>query len=188
MEKHEREQFGPYGYHGNHIGHFALHMLAELSEPKSAELDDIAIWDESDKRAYDHFVEMDTGVRLLEPSDDVAGEDLGDLYRIFERLRLALPLSESERRWLQSEPRLSAEDLPQAIAGETAEVMEAGQLRVIQGRELSRRWWAWRRECQEFAWSGALTETREALIVLANRLVTSRHWPHEYSRWRIVEE
>lgn len=176
----EYERYGPFGYHGNDVGTFAISMLEELLESKQVTRprNSAAVaWDKGDRRAFNSFQELDTGIKFIEPAREVDGSDLGDLHRTFGRLHAALPFTEPERAWLWG---ANGRDAPEGLVGEAAEIMAGGVLRVVQGRDLVRRWWAWRRETDEFAGQGSLDEARQTLGMLAETLVTEPNWPREY--------
>lgn len=170
------ERYGPYGSHGNEIGQDAIRLFSILSEVPTHDNPPYK-WDKADYDAYHIFTELDTGLRFLEPSPEVEGDEIGDLHRAFERLHMALPFSEAERHWLRERPRRYEPDIAGAIWGQADEIMQDGLIRVVQGRELVRRWWAWRREVEEFAGQGALEETQQALGEIITTLVSDSNWP-----------
>lgn|SRR5260221_3013653 len=175
------EQYGPWGSYGNSVGRSAILMLKELMEPKSARLQgrEPAAWDRSDKSALVRLKDLDFTIELIEPAPDpvVDGGEISALFQTFGRLHAALPFAEAEREWLL---RKSEDEWPDGIIGEAAEIMSGGIRRVVQGRELVRRWWAWRRETDEFTGQGSLDEARQTLGVLADTLVIEPNWPREY--------
>jgi hypothetical protein len=175
------EQHGPWGSFGSALGRSVILVLRELMDPKSAgpQSREPATWDRSDKSALVRLKDLEGNIGFIEPAPDpvISGTDIYNLFQEFGRLHTALPFSEAERAWLLGKDE---QDLPDGIIGDSAEIMSGGILRVVQGRELVRRWWAWRREADEFAGQGSLDEARQALGVLANTLVIEPNWPLEY--------
>jgi hypothetical protein len=181
----EFRDYGPYGGFGSEAGEFAIDMLGELLKPKPLTLrrdsgNDPVSLDRSDQSAIRMLHEMNSVLHFMETEQEA---ELRPVYRAVARLHGALPFSEAERTWL-GEKEWSSADMTDDLMGETAEIMSGGVLRVLQGRELVRRWWAWRRQTNEFAGQGSLDEACRQLGVLAERLVIERHWPLEYPDMR----
>jgi hypothetical protein len=83
---------------------------------------------------------------------------------LLHNLHVALPFGEAERQWMSSncfEPN----DVKRR---QEIHIVSAGLRRVVYGRDLLRRWWAWRRETDEFGGQGTLELTREALRGLSD--------------------
>lgn len=111
----------------------------------------------------------------------------------------ALPFDDTERRWavdvferelgggggVAHERRAATE----RFRATEDELTIDGVAQVVSGRELGRRWWAWRRNADEFAERGSLDDARAALRGLTellsprDRNPAHRGWPHEV-RWR----
>jgi hypothetical protein len=81
----------------------------------------------------------------------------------------ALPFSEGERRWLSQ----VCNDTPEVPVAEEmfrleeAEVITAGVRRTVKGGDLTRRWWSWRRQTDEFIGQGSLDAARLGLDSIA---------------------
>jgi hypothetical protein len=178
----EWERYGPFGAGGNEVGNYAISLLAGLRKPTLADTFlQSPQWDEGDVDTFEDLADLDTGIRFIGPAPDLDGGDIGDLHRDFKRLFAAVPFTEGERRWMYEPPtdQRRARGLDELV-GRTDEIMEAGVLRVVQGRDLARRWWAWRRERDEFAGQGSLHEARDALGAIALKLVSDAHWPGQH--------
>jgi hypothetical protein len=176
------EEYGPYGHWGNSVGHSAILVLEQLLEPKvEARLpgSEPVMWERSDKSALVRLKDLDWSIELIEPAPDpvVDGHDIRELFKTFGRLHAALPFSEAERAWLLAKDE---QNWSEGLIGEAAEIMSAGVRRVVQGRDLVRRWWAWRRDTDEFAGQGGLDEARQALGIIADTLVIEAQWPRNY--------
>jgi hypothetical protein len=182
----EFEQYGPFGSLGHEVGETALAVLGELVKP--AEHTSHGIWSKSDRSAFDSLRYLDTGVPLIaHDSEEVVGSDLAELHRTFARLRTALPFSEAEREWLASDRNMSLRKRgqePEIYLGFTEEIMSGGIVRVLQGRDLVRRWWAWRRETEEFTDQASLHEARLALSSLAEVLIIESVRPPHFETVR----
>ncbi|HET7590960.1 MAG TPA: hypothetical protein VFK14_12360 [Solirubrobacterales bacterium] len=174
------------------MGENAIDMLAGLLEPvHTFPSDRLVVWAKNDGIALGSMVELETGIRFIDPHEDVDGGEIADLHRAFGRLYTALPLSEAERLWLfdpikkrpwrEGQPSIIE---PTTLIGVTDEIVSAGLRQVIQGREVVRRLSDWRRETAEFAGQGTLDEARQALGDIATTLVTEANWPSEHEALR----
>jgi hypothetical protein len=167
----EYQQWGLYGYLGHDTGEYALRVLDALLEPVPLERprSQPFTWEECDKDAMNFLQQFDTGIWLLGPAPDpyLDGGDQADFYRAIGRFHAALPFGEPERHWLFKNMDLKEE----THLGKAEEIMSGGLLRVVQGRDLVRRWWAWRRETDEFAGQGSLNAARAELIEIADTLI-----------------
>ncbi len=83
----------------------------------------------------------------------------------------ALPFSGAERRWitdtLRGIPKKERRARQTIVSQEAAEIMVAGVRRVTKGTDLTRRWWAWRRQTDEFEGQGSFDATICALDSIA---------------------
>lgn len=94
------------------------------------------------------------------------------LYDLLGTYGAALPYAEPERRWLA---RIAA-DVPlrsyvykevEHIRQQTGELMIAGVRRDVDGNELTRRWWAWRRGIDDYAGQESVQVACDALYALS---------------------
>jgi hypothetical protein len=170
-------RYSPFGAGGYEVGNDAILLLDELQRPVSPESGGPLCWDETDVDAFENLVQLDIGIRFISPDPDMDGVGVFDLHGNFQDLFGAVPFTEGERRWMYEPPADRYERGLGELVGKTGEIMEAGVLRVVQGRDLARRWWAWRRECDEFAGQGGLTQAREALGSMSLKLVREAYWP-----------
>jgi hypothetical protein len=184
------EKYGPFGLFGAEVGVRAMHLLEEFVKPLSA-LDtpkrpDRYPWTESDIWSFECFRELDTTTRFLEVHEDVDGEELMELHRTFAKLRTSLPITEAEREWLWSSRRPKGPE-PECYIGVTDEIVSGGLIQVIQGRDLVRRWSAWRRGQDEFTGQAqtGLERAREAASTLAEVLLIESRRPPEYAAIRV---
>jgi hypothetical protein len=106
------------------------------------------------------------------------------LHRDFHHLLAATPFSEGERRWIYETPNQRRGQGLEELVGKATEIMEAGVYGTVSGRDLARRWWAWRRESQEFAGQNSLGEARGSLGNIALKLVNEPNWPVPHRRLR----
>lgn len=174
------ERYGEFGAGGHDVGSYAISLFVELQGERDARSGS-AQWDEDDVDAFEDLAELDIGRRFIEPEPGLDGSKIGELHRSFQQLFAAVPFTEAERRWMY-EPRTDRrhERGLEELIGSTAEIRDAGLLRVVSGRDLARRWWAWRRECDEFAGQGSLDEARNALGIIGLKLVKDDHWPVQH--------
>lgn len=152
--------YGPYGPNGREVALAAAHLLDNLLAPKASltfRPFERPRWDSDDLKGFEDFIEVDSGVAFLEPAPDpiVSGDRLAQLFRNVRELNASLPFREGERHWLiaawlaNREPKPSARVEAVAEAEDTT-VISAGLRQDLDGRDLVRRWAAWRREEHEF--------------------------------------
>jgi hypothetical protein len=85
----------------------------------------------------------------------------------------ALPFSEGERRWLTNACN-NFEECPVAeevIREDYGEIVSGGLRRVIQGGDLIRRWWSWRRHTDEFQGQDTVTVAKIGLARIAQQFM-----------------
>jgi hypothetical protein len=179
-------EYGPYGSTGDEVGSVAICFLdshfADRARLSANPEDDPLSWSKADSSTFDHLCTLETGIKFIEPDPDVDGSDIEDLHFQFARLHAALPFSEPEREWLLAHTGREDGELPTTLVGKTAEVMSEGVLQVLQGRDLVRRWWAWRRAAFEFKDQGSLEEACLTLGGIAETLVMGHNRPREWPR------
>jgi hypothetical protein len=160
-----RQQFGPIG------GEIAYHAegLIDYMAPDSDSSSDPLEWQKADALALENWLEIEEAVPLLDVFDDVGGEDRRKLHDTLHAFHTALPFNEAERGWLGrtynkvNQIDGSAKDAPRLIEGHEDRIMMAGVRRIVSGRDLMRRWIAWRREADEYEGQGSIDQARDAL-------------------------
>jgi len=163
----------PYSDTGYSAGHNAFLLLANLCEPLDEHgyynMDDGSrnSWHAADGEALTNYAELEWYVRHIRATDEVSVEEMGDFVIKLHALRQALPLTEAERNWI-IDPSLGTVDaheehIVESIGIHEPELVSAGVRRVVSGRDIMRRWLAWRRETDEYAGQGTLDLAREAL-------------------------
>jgi hypothetical protein len=111
--------------------------------------DGLPTWSPSDHSAFSTYSDFRYTLDYIEPHDET-GEELWHAVDLFHA---ALPFSEGERRWFLDarQAAWSAEveefvtSFPENIAGAETTITSNGLHQIIKGRELIRRWTAWRR-------------------------------------------
>jgi hypothetical protein len=130
-------------------------------------------WVTSDKLAFHgwYSLEVDLLDALAEP-----GLDRTQVYDILNQVtdfRQTLPFDNGEASWLFNAyaPIFFRGDAISVIRQrKPEEIVSCGLRRVVDGRELLRRWWAWRRETDEYRGQGTIDLARAALRALAAKL------------------
>ncbi len=115
----------------------------------------------------------------LTPSYRAPLKELADTYHG------ALPYVEPERSWLvrsrdeswerqRNDPdrRPGPMETVPGIKLAEGEIVSAGRVVRVTGRDLLRRWWSWRRGVDEFEGEGTLNLARETLVKIGELLVT----------------
>jgi hypothetical protein len=186
-------QEGPYGRDGDEGGEHALQLLENLLAPKTPmpfAPDETPRWDETDRRGFDYLYALHGDMDCIDPSWEMNGPGTGELTEPWHHLTAALPFSEGERYWMidaQHKHRRRHRDpgvpLPKSLITVETTVMSGGLRQAVRGRDLVRRWAAWRREADEFAGQGGLTTALFLLDHLAYELV-----PAEFSKPDLREQ
>jgi hypothetical protein len=202
----------PYGVAGYSIGRSAQFFRGALVPKRtpSPSAHRHRYWSEQDHDSFRSALSIERTSRRLRMSPDVPPEQrqgiADQLLGTLATLREALPYSEAERRWLvdtrvrheeRKVPfinqhgtsgfvRPPASELLQDLKATEGEIVSAGIHQIIQGRDLARRWWSWRRQTDEFADQGSRDIAHTALNDLSDMLVPlyEKHvdagvpWPH----------
>jgi hypothetical protein len=178
--------YSPYGPAGEELQFDAMRLLDNLLAPK-AEMafgpGETPQWTKDDDSAFWCFYAFDASVAFLDDppaeegrADYVDGADVGNLFRNFRELNASLPFSEGERHWLLGlrTEHIRGRDYEaffgRLVAAETT-VISAGVQQELVGRDLARRWPAWRREEQEFTGQGSLQNAQRLLSRIAHHVV-----------------
>ncbi len=194
--------FFPYGQYGWRMGRAAQGVAQEIeSDAKvAAARAHQRYWTQSDLRGFTGALLVEAHSRRLRMLPDVPvdqrqgiADQLSGSLAVF---REAMPYSEAERRWLvdtESRPRTTsfvaytdgagyARTRPAPAAEQLfdlneaeGEIVSAGLVQVVRGRELTRRWWAWRRQTEEFTDQGSREVAYQALQELGQMLVPDRN-------------
>jgi hypothetical protein len=174
----------------------AAFTLLELLSQDLAPLEtDASGWTEADSRALGATQEFDWLARLLVPPDAVSAEHRMENMELMATFRAALPFAEAERNWLLDDHRLdegrsgSPGTEPWIAIARKSEtsLMSSGIVRVVRGRDLLERWWAWRRETGEYAGQGSLDQARSALEGVIGLLAPELGLPAPYLALRSPE-
>src|ERR1700734_1166995 len=162
--------FYPYGSMGVEVGGMAASFAARSIEPGKLQSprDPRRRWTEADYVSFSYVLDVESGSRPMRMSPDVprdrpqaVADEVGDPLAAF---REALAYSGAERRWLvdtDDELRHRFPGYPGApervtiIRKTEDEIVSAGLLQVVSGRELTRLWWSWRRQTDEFTDQGS---------------------------------
>lgn len=143
-------------------------MVSQLSQvPRQSDSRRVR-WLSSDYSTFYDWQELERTVPLA--FAELSVEDGYGLADQLERLHCALPYSEAERRWL----RVDKAELPagsgrwESMRRQEIAVLSNGLVHVMHGREVLRKWWAWRRETDEFVGQGSIDEACAVLGTLAN--------------------
>lgn len=179
----------PYGAIGNEGGEHALQLLENLLAPKTPmpfAPGQTPRWDKTDQRGFHSLFALQGDMNCIDPSYDET-ISTGELTEPWHDLATSLPFSEAERYWMmwaqrkhwRTHRQRGPEEvpLPESIVTEKAVVMSGGVRQALRGRDLVRRWAAWRREADEFAGQGSLTAAIFFLDHMAYELT-----PAEFSK------
>lgn len=171
--EHERSSrfYEPFGDVGAEIADFAK-LLGESLAQAPEVLDSSEVMPSADAEALEHWLVLEHLVPMMAVPEELDGVVRKQGHDVLSVLHTAMPYSEAERGWLlrlyrqPNRPEIfvrEPEALPTWLATQEARIMSAGAKRVVSGRDLMRRWTAWRRQSGEFEGQGSLDEARAAL-------------------------
>jgi hypothetical protein len=177
------ERHHPYGEGPALLGLRAADLLGDLCDVPAWTKDQRWRWVNSDRFAlYGWYsLEIETLDALAEP--ELTRNQVGDILNHLSDFRVALPFSEAEGNWLldaYSQMFDTSANLSFIRSRKPEEIVSAGLRRVIDGRDLLRRWWAWRREADEFRGQGSIYLAREALRTLIETVAPYHDLPKGY--------
>jgi hypothetical protein len=168
----------PYGENGAAISYLATALVTSLSVPISESArKDRRRWLKDDYKALEYAVQLESRAYVAHPMGTFPAEHYDKLYfergipRLTARALEALPFAEAERQWLTDSyhakqwgrPDHHWQDTPKLIGRMESEIVSAGLRQVVEGKALMRRWWAWRRQTDEFEGQGSLAVCQHAL-------------------------
>lgn len=176
----------PYGAAPALLGLRALDLLNDLCADLPTWSDDSKWrWVQSDRYAlYGWYsLEIETLDALAEPTLDRS--QVGDILGLLSDLHVALPFDEAEGSWLLNAYGEAFDHDQRPIVSrircrQPEEIVSSGLRRVIDGRNLLRRWWAWRRDTDEYAGQGAVDLSRDALHRMIETLSPDLKLPESY--------
>jgi hypothetical protein len=189
----------PYGQYGWRLGRSAQGVAWEIESEQPPSRGHNRYWTQSDYRAFTGALVVEQLSRFVRMSPDVPVDQrqgiAEQLHGSLAALREAMPYSEAERRWLvdtesrqhrshfvtdtdgagqtQTRRASAAEKLSGLDAAED-EIISAGLVQIVRGRELMRRWWEWRRQTEEFTDQGSREVAYQALQDIGQMLVPDR--------------
>ena len=163
-------------------------LLAIAAADTLRDLSEVPQWSEGSRRwlQSDWFclqnwwnIEIKTPAAQVEPRLQV--DDVINLNEMLTRFNVALPFDEAERDWLfTAYDEAWGPGCIRTIRRQEATIVSSGLRQVIQGRDLMRRWWSWRRETDEYAGQGSLDLAREALRELVETYSPDQGLPETY--------
>jgi hypothetical protein len=176
-----------YGFNGYGAGIVGHSLLDDLSEPLLESERDERGWYYPEGGALAALSEFDGQVPNIRAGGEVSLEEMEAFTARLDAFRLALPLSEAERHWMH---RVEGAIDPHSYHFEAQighvddEVIALGLRTRIDGRDMLRRWRAWRRETDEYAGQGTLDLAREALRGVVQLLLPDEILPRSYRQLR----
>ncbi len=147
------------------------HQEAELHDDDRQALEDLSDLEVWETTLNEPLIAADSSYGLVERFEPA--------WRSFQA---ALPFTMEERTWFLDPEDTTAERADKE--NQEATIISAGVHKVISGRELVRRWLAWRRETDEFEGQGTLDIAREALRSLHEVVAPGELLPDSYIRLR----
>src|ERR1700691_4830783 len=137
-------------------------------------------WHDADYDALAALVVFDWLVPHIRATSEVSAEEMAGFDLKLVAFHAALPFTETERNWLVKpfgavDPTF--EGISEQIGEREEEIVTSGVRQVVEGRDLLRRWLAWRRETNQYAGQGTLDLAREALRGLVELLAPDMPLP-----------
>ncbi len=142
-------------------------------------------WIDTDKITFHNWFTVEEHVPTALGEPGLSTDQIDTITGLLGDLNVALPYDEAERHWLYAayDEAYGPNSVSIIEQREPVEVVTRGLRRVIDGRDLMRRWWAWRRETDEFRGQGTLHVAREALRELIETVAPSQ-LPETYGALR----
>jgi hypothetical protein len=160
----------------------ALHDLCDVPEWTEARR---GRWLQSDKFAFHGWFVIEEKTALAQAEPDIKAEQVEHINVGLFHYRVALPFDEAERRWLyDAYAEAWGPNSISVIRRKEGAIVSGGLHRVIYGRDLMRRWWAWRRETDEFRGQGTVDLAREALREIIETVSPDLGLPEPYRELR----
>src|ERR1700682_5309756 len=124
-------------------------------------------WQQRDSLGWDQWMSLEHTLQDLSlPAELDAERQLRPFHERVHRFHTALPYTEAERGWLMTANGCTGgtlEEMPGKLYDQEECIVAAGLLRVVNGRDLTRRWISWRRETDEYTGQDMVDYTRELL-------------------------
>jgi len=171
-----------YGDMGYYAGQTAHRLLEALSKPLlKTEYDRQHGWYWAEDDALALVSELEMSAPHIRATGEVLVAEMDQFHTGITAVRLALPLTEAERVFLREDgPDVLLKDILQY----GGDFIAQGVRQPIDGRDMVRRWLAWRRETDEFAGQGTLDVAREALRGIVQLLQPNERLPIPYRQLR----
>ncbi|MFZ1990966.1 MAG: hypothetical protein WAW96_14485 [Alphaproteobacteria bacterium] len=168
------------------LGAKALYTVMALAEDTPMRADGERRWFVSDHDTLAVSMGLEEQVRSGGLSPEAPAEVRDEVTGYLDAWHAALPFNESEREIVRNAYHasligsLAYREIPTQLRKADFEVMASGVQTVVRGRDLMRRWWAWRRELDEFEGQDSVSHAKEAAAQLAGRLILPDRMPEIY--------
>jgi hypothetical protein len=185
MRNPQPEHREPYGKAPALLALRAVDLLHDLSDVPEWSEGKRWQWVQSDRLALHgwYSLELETLDAFTEP--DLSRNQVGDMLSLLSDFRATLPFDEAEGNWLldaYGDAFTEGQSAPVShVRRHKPEVIVSrGLHRVVDSRDLLRRWWSWRRDTDEFAGQSGVDFSREALRKMIDTLTPGRELPSNY--------
>jgi hypothetical protein len=171
----------PYGSGAATLGMYASDILYDLCNLPSLPVTERPRWEVTDARALQGHFNMEEVMADAFTDLTITRDQIEILDDLVTRYHVSLPMDEAEREWLFTECNgLAVPEHLRAIRRQEVTLVSRGLRRVIYGRDLLRRWSAWRRDADEFASRGTVGIARETLRELIETVSPDLGLPETY--------
>jgi len=168
------------------LGLSAHDALYDLSEDARWSGERRGYWLPTDRRAFEGWLSVEYHVPDAQADPEITAEQLSHVDGLLFKYRAALPYNEAERYWLFGvlDDLEHSRGLIGVIRRHEGQIVSGGLRQVVYGRDLTRRWWAWRRQIEQFQGQGTVDVAREALRELIEIVDPDCGLPEPYLRLR----
>ena len=171
----------PYGAGAATLGMYANDALYDLCDLPSVPTSERSRWAVSDTRTLQGHFNMEEVMMEAFTDPVLTGGQVATLNDLVARYHVSLPIDEAEREWLFDECRgLAVPENLRIVRRQEITLVSRGLHRVIYGRDLLRRWSAWRRDADEFRGQGTAEVARETLRELIETVSPGATLPETY--------
>jgi hypothetical protein len=161
----------PFGRRALDLGQHALYLADWLTDGDPQPTETRYVFRKADKESLTELVERvlpnEQGIGAVdEVGEDVQRQLNGQLADTLGAFHAALPFSEPERHWLQrtmAYEHRKDKDAFAEVQSASDTIVEGGVTRPIVGRDLTRRWWLWRRGADQYEGGDGVTAAALAL-------------------------
>lgn len=178
-------QAHPFGEGPANVGLQAYDALYDLCDIPQTQTGDKRRWTVTDSRSLQGHFNIEESILRGYADPTTTSPQAVRLEDMLTRYHVALPFDEAERVWLfETAGGVAVPETLNPVRCSEATLISSGLHRIVYGRDLLRRWWAWRRDTEEFRGQGTVDIARETLRELVETVSPGLGLPLPYLNLR----